>query len=317
MKKRSIIFIVLFAILILLGFVLFSCLKPKDEDGSYVYSFSVTPTPYSLPVRSYKQTSFLENLISKFSTLLHGPNMLIESSNNDRNVGRTEHFILFTRGNDLDLSWFIAEIEQIYDYENSRLNTSLSEKIIIIFSTPESGFCAPRGVTYFDNQTMIFVFADQNTSKEQILATFAHELGHVFIHHIYPNLSDISLNEGMATWFAGKYWETWKGNSLGDEVRSFINEQSYLPLYLNQDMSQAYERSKDCLQNRDILLTEFASFIDFLIREYGIERLSSLYNIQQPETIGSQRFVYPPDYQGIYGLELNQIEQKWLHSIIE
>jgi len=243
--------------------------------------------------------------------------MLIESSNNDRNVGRTEHFILFTRGNDLDLSWFIAEIEQIYDYENSRLNTSLSEKIIIIFSTPESGFCAPRGVTYFDNQTMIFVFADQNTSKEQILATFAHELGHVFIHHIYPNLSDISLNEGMATWFAGKYWETWKGNSLGDEVRSFINEQSYLPLYLNQDMSQAYERSKDCLQNRDILLTEFASFIDFLIREYGIERLSSLYNIQQPETIGSQRFVYPPDYQGIYGLELNQIEQKWLHSIIE
>lgn len=313
MKKRSVVFIVL----ILLGSTIFFHIGQKDKDRSLIFSLSVTPTAYPLPVRTYKPASFLEKLASLFNALFHGSTMLTEPSKNDREIGRTEHFVLHTRENDSDLSWAISEMEQIYLYESSRIHTDFSEKINVIISTPESGLCAPRGTTYFNDPTTIFVFADQNTSKEQILATFAHELGHSFIHSLYPSLSDIALNEGMATWFAGKYWETWKENSLDGQVRSFINEQSYLPLYLNQDMSQAYERSKDCLQNRDILLTEFASFIDFLYRDYGAEHLSSLFNIKQPETINSQRFVYPPDYQGIYELELNQLEQKWLHSIIE
>jgi hypothetical protein len=53
------------------------------------------------------------------------------------------------------------------------------------------------------------------------------------------------------------------------------------------------------------------------MREYGVDRLSSLFNVQQPEIIDSQRLVYPPNYQEVYGLELNQLEQKWLISILE
>ncbi|NMB62174.1 MAG: hypothetical protein GYA18_07535 [Chloroflexi bacterium] len=317
MKKRSVIFIVLFLILIFLGSTILISMGTKDIDSSLVFSLSITPTAYPLPTRTYKQATLLEKLTNIFSTLFHGPAMLTEPSNNDREIGKTDHFVLFARENDTDLSWFLAEVEHIYFYESSRIDTNLSEKINIIISVPEPGLCAPRGTTYFNETTTIFLFADPNTPKEQISAAFAHELGHAFIHSLYPNLTDTALNEGMATWLAEKFWVAWKMNSFDNEIRSFAKEQSYLPLYLNQDMTKAYEKTKECLQNRDILLTEFASFIDFLMREYGVDRLSSLFNVQQPEIIDSQRLVYPPNYQEVYGLELNQLEQKWLISILE
>jgi hypothetical protein len=75
--------------------------------------------------------------------------MLTEPSNNDREIGKTDHFVLFARENDTDLSWFLAEVELIYFYESSRIDTNLSEKINIIISVPEPGLCAPRGTTYF------------------------------------------------------------------------------------------------------------------------------------------------------------------------
>ena len=317
MKKRFVILIVLFIILILFGSTIFYSQRQEDEASFSIIPLSVTPTAYPLPTQTYKRSSFLDKLANIFSTLIHGPAMLTEPSNNDREISKTEHFVLFTRENDIDLSWFSSEMEQIYLYESSRINTDSSEKIDVIISTPDNGLCTPRGTTYFNEATTIFLFADQNTPKEQISAAFAHELGHSFIHSLYPNLTDTALNEGMATWLAGIYWEAWKNNSFDNGVRSFVKEQSYLPLYLNQNMAKAYEKTNECLQNRDILLTELASLIDFLMREYGVDRLSSLFDVQQPEIIDSQRIVYPPHYQEVYGLELNQLEQKWLTSILE
>ncbi len=82
-------------------------------------------------------------------------------------------------------------------------------------------YVLPAAPLTFNETTTIFLFADPNTPKEQISAAFAHELGHAFIHSLYPNLTDTALNEGMATWLAEKFWVAWKMNSFDNEIRSF------------------------------------------------------------------------------------------------
>jgi len=71
-----------------------------------------------------------------------------------------------------------------------------------------------------------------------------------------------------------------------------------------------------CITYRDILLTELASFIDYLIQTYGIEKLPALFNIQQPDIMNNQGIVYPPNYKAVYGFELNQLEQEWLRALL-
>jgi hypothetical protein len=170
-------------------------------------------------------------------------------------------------------------------------------------------------MTYHEQQQMILIFTDQETSREQVLATFAHELGHVFLNLKFEASGDTALNEGLATWAAGNYWQTWKGASFDDSVRLYINNGTYLPLFQNYSLSQAYADTSGCLTRRDTLLTELASFMDYLIRTYGIEKMNELCKVPQPELAGSQFVVYPPNYKGVYGYEFNQLEAAWLISL--
>lgn len=183
---------------------------------------------------------------------------------------------------------------------------------------PSNESCGPRGKTLFENEPMIMIYADNTTSKEQNLTVLAHELGHVFIHKKYEKLSDVALSEGMATWAAGDYWKTWKGKDFDSRVKELVSKNAYLPLFQNYDLKKAYDtKNPDCIANRDDLLTEFASFLDYLMREYGADKLAVLFEIRQPEIINNQRIVYPPSYKEVYGLELNQFENKWLQHIME
>lgn len=206
--------------------------------------------------------------------------------------------------------------KQVYEYVSERLDATVNEKVIITFVHPEMGNCAPRGTSFPEQQPVILIFANQDTSKDQILAALAHELAHVFIHKIYENLSDVALSEGMATWVAGNYWKAWKGVDFDTAVRSYITDKTYLPLFQNYDMRKAYDDLPGCNTYRDILLTELASFIDYLIRNYGIEKLSAIFNVQQPVLMNNQRIVYPPNFKAVYGFELNQLEQGWLRALL-
>lgn len=216
----------------------------------------------------------------------------------------------------VDSQWWQHESKQVYEYVSHRLDTTIDEKVIVTYVPPETGNCAPRGTTFHEQQPLILIFANQDTSKEQILAVFAHELGHVFIYQKYENLSDVALNEGMATWAAGDYWKAWKGVDFNVGVRSYITDKTFLPLFQNFDMSKAYDDVPGCITHRDILLTELASFIDYLIQSYGLEQLSALFNIRQPDSVTSQRIVYPPNFKDIYELELNQLEYEWLRTLL-
>jgi hypothetical protein len=159
----------------------------------------------------------------------------------------------------------------------------------------------------------------------------AHELGHAVRNMAAKDRlpKNIALEEGMATWAAGTYWTDWQGNpSFQEMVKDYLRRSVYIPLYQSTDLagtqtsgqplSSARPNPNDqivCLTRRDILYTEWAGFIDFLIQQYGLEKITALFQSGRAETIKSETIIYPPDYAGTYGLALNQLEAKWLDWI--
>lgn len=292
----------------------------NNDTATLDLSFTTTPTPHPLPTQIYDSPSYFTTV---FGQLLGkreqnpDPSQIVK---NGQQQTENENFVLYSIDGSLpiDVQWWQEESRQVYEYVSKRLDATISQKAIVTFVPPKSGNCAPRGTTFHEQQPVILVFANQDTTKEQILAVLAHELGHVLIHKKYANLSDLALTEGMATWAAGDYWKAWKGVDFDSTARSFIENDTYLPLFQNYYLEKAYdERSPDCITHRDILLTELASFLDYLIQNYGTKRLSSLFDMQQPELKNDQRVVYPPGFKDIYGLEFNQLEYQWLKSLLQ
>ncbi len=285
-------------------------------------TLTTIPTPHPLPIQVYDKQPYFITIIGQVfrdKESLH-LSSLSQIANDGQQQAENEYLYLYSENGYLpvDVQWWQKESEQVYVYVGKRLNATGNEKVIVAFAPPNSGNCAPRGITFHEQRPTIVVFADQNTSKEQILSVLAHELGHVFIHQKYKNLSDVALNEGMATWAAGNYWKDWKGFDFNSGVTAFVKDKTYLPLSQNFNMGKAYnDNSPDCIINRDLLLTELASFLDYLIQNYGSEKLSALFDIPQSELMNNQRIVYPPNFKDVYGLEFNQLEYEWLKTLFQ
>jgi hypothetical protein len=281
-------------------------------------SASITPTPYPLPTIVYQQSSSLTKIWGQiFGSKSHLANPAQIMQNSHQRY-MDEHMDLYVQ-NDLppvDPAWWQPESNQVYEYVGRRLDETIHEKVSVIFVPSQAGNCSPRGTTFQEEQATILIFIDQGTSRDQILATLAHELAHVFIHKKYENMNDPALSEGMATWAAGDYWKAWKGLDFNAAVRSYITGKTYLPLIQNYDLKKASANAPGCIVNRDMLLSEFASFIDYLIQSRGLDKLSALFDVQPPELIGARQIIFPPDYQGVYGFELNQLEQEWLRALL-
>jgi hypothetical protein len=309
-------------ILLFVGWLYFTVSIEKKNTSETMTEFhlllSATPTPYPLPTKVYDQPSYLTTILG---WIFGNKNKLANPSEIEQNAQKrlgNEQIDLYVQNDHLaiDSEWWQQESKQVYEYVRHRLDITIDEKVTVIFVPPQTGNCAPRGTTFHEQQPVIFIFVNQGTSKDQILATLAHELGHVFIHNKYENLSDVALSEGMATWAAGDYWKAWKGVDFNTAVMSYITNKTYLPLFQNYDIKKAFDDVPDCIRNRDILLTEFASFIDYLIQSRSLEQLSALFNVHQPELMNNQQIVYPPNFKSVYGFELNQLEQEWLRALL-
>jgi len=316
----------LFRLFFFTTFCLSSCTFSPQETVTTPNEFhlliSTTPTPYPLPLKVFDQPSNLTTILGQITGQIFGNKNKLDNpyeikQNAQKRFGDKE-IELFVQNDQLviDSVWWQKEFKQVYDYVSNRLNITIDQKVNVIFVPPQEGNCAPRGVTFHEQQPIILIFVNQDTSKDQIIATLAHELGHVFIHKKYENLTDIALNEGMATWAAGDYWTAWKGLSFDNAVQSYITNNTYLPLIQNYDLKKAFNDDPACIFNRDILLTEFASFIDYLIQSRNLEQLSLLFNIQQPELKKNQQIIYPPNFKVVYSFELNQLEQEWLRFLL-
>jgi hypothetical protein len=87
-----------------------------------------------------------------------------------------------------------------------------------------------------------------------------------------------NLSEGQATWGAGRYWEAWQKATLPDSAQSFKRDGTYLPLseYLRTEVTKKSSTGENCLRDRDVRYSSWAAFIDFLIKQYGMERFPQL-----------------------------------------
>ena len=221
---------------IMLGvFLLSACSPARIAIPIHVTFPLVTPTPDPLPTTVYRSPSSLVKIINRvFSNKnsLPSPDQVITDG---QKVAESIHFEFYEVKDyfPVDLPWWQQQAEQIYGYVSERTNTAISPKINVAFLQPQTGNCAPRGITYNENEPLILIFADQNTRKEQISAAFAHELGHAFLHLKFEGSGDAALNEGMATWAAGHYWQAWKGASFDDSVRFFYKRWN-LPAFISK-----------------------------------------------------------------------------------
>jgi len=294
--------------------------KPAPQSMPPDLSFFHTPSPEPLQSRVYTTSPRVITVIYQIFNrreAIPNPSQIMDQHKLE---AVNEYFELYSYDDYLpvDIQWLKSESSQVYEYVSKRLGTAVSEKVIILFLPPRSGKNPARGTSFHELPPVIMIFADQDTGEEQILAVLAHELGHILIHQKYQDIIDLALDEGLATWAAGNYWQDWQGTDFDSAVRAFIQNGTYLPLFDNYYIEKAYESSSpDCILHRDILLTEMASFLNFLIQNYGIESVSSIVDTRQPEFEDGQRIIFPPNYFDVYGLEFNQLEYQWLETLFQ
>jgi hypothetical protein len=289
-----------------------------------------TPTPDPMPTQSFQLD---EPLFAEFDeNALHIPP---DFMGNLELIAETDHFLIHASGGYFpvdDPEQFARDAEEVYDYVSTRLEVTSDEKTIILFERPDSNVCPVRGFAIVsppsdpyagDYPPEIVIYTDENTSHTQIMGVLAHELGHVLTQRNNEQRwmpAEAGHSEGMATWAAGRYWHAWQGTtSFSDSVRAHFEQSKYLSLREHYDLEPAYSGG-DCLVSRDILYTEWASFIEFLLYEYGYERLEVLFRSPKWEWVETDEervlYVTLADYQGVYGLELNQLEAHWLDHLM-
>ena len=303
---------------------------------------SATPTPYPLPTEAIPldQPVFIEAPDGRTVTITRIDPPVGDSQSREQFYGElvagTDHFLIHASEGYFPVDvpeQFAHDAEEVYDYVSARLEVTSDEKTIILFEGPDSNVCPVRGLAIVsppsdpyagDYPPEIVIYADENTSHKQIMGVLAHELGHVLTlrnseQRWIPH--ETGHQEGLATWAAGRYWHAWQGTtSFSDSVRSYIEQSKYLSLREHYDFEPAYSR-ENCIEKRNILYTEWASFIEFLLTEYGYERLETLFRSPKSEEVeadeGRMFYVTPADYQSVYGLELNQLEAQWLEHLMD
>jgi len=240
-------------------------------------------------------------------------------------VAETAHFVFYTQDGyfPVDQAWWTAQAEEVYAYVSQRLDHSqVKNKISIAFRPPDKQSCPIRGLASQSDSPMIIVFADQNSPKAYLLAVLAHEVGHAINYEGFPEglAGNIALAEGIATWGSGKYWAAWMNvNNLDDLVRGYLKAGTYESISENIELRGVYPwqtrsgSSQDCLARRDRLYSEWGDFVGYLVDTYGWPKAHRLFRLPDPIKQPGQTIVFPPDFPGVYGKTLNQLEWEWLN----
>jgi hypothetical protein len=228
-------------------------------------------------------------------------------------VAETEHFVFRAEdGFPREHAEFLSgEAEELLEYVSGRLEGSLDEQITVTVRQRAEIACPARGIFMrMAGEPQIVVFSTESSDMDELRGILAHEIAHAF-----SSATHLVHLEALATWGAGAYWAAWKdAASVHDVVRSYIAAGDYLPLHENEELLSVMpeQASEDCLRHRDILYTEWASFLGYLMESYGEEKLQALTLPPARQVNENEVVLEPPDYEGVYGMSLEELEEEWL-----
>jgi hypothetical protein len=154
--------------------------------------------------------------------------------------------------------------------------------------------CFLRGVAHTEERT-VQVSTCNGIERARAVSIMAHEFVHQLAQDRYgpAHLSaDLILAEGVATWGAGEYW-------LGEQpdFRSYVHS-----VGIQYPLAQTYEGLGVNAQNA--MYYQWASFVEFLISTYGREAFDRVY-------MAGKGAPGSADYQGVYGKDINVLDQEW------
>jgi hypothetical protein len=195
------------------------------------------------------------------------------------------------------------EVENTITNGMGEIGAGLTGRVSVRFEPPQTGPCAIRGLT-LSNERTIRLFYAPGTDVKRIIAILAHEFFHQLQHDYYGETfhrrSDRILLEGMATWGSRNYFREPDGSySYRARVMEALRTNTLLPLTTSLD--------RDCrTTTRNNIYNQWASFVEFLLAEYGREKLNAVYKDSTGREAGSA------NYRGIYGKSLEALEREWV-----
>jgi len=187
------------------------------------------------------------------------------------------------------------ELKQALDYVSKRFGSPPAGHFTAVVALEDS--CNLHGVAHTEERT-VQVSTCNDIARARAVAIMAHEFAHQLAQDRYgpAHLSaDLILAEGVATWGAGEYW-------LGGQpdFRAYVRGQRasgvFFPL--------ATDYTGKGIGAMNALYYQWASFVDFLIAVYGREKFDRIY-------VAGQGAPGSADYPGVYGKDLNALEQEW------
>lgn len=245
-------------------------------------------------------------------------------------LGQSEHFLFYRIQSSLapPPSELQREAEMIYNYLTGRLQKTGPQQIEVLFVPPDRSPCPARGMTgsvpmgpsQGSVAARILVYAGVSTSREQIYGVLAHETAHTFTMQGELASGDRALAEGLASWAAGDYQTAWYGVASYDEKVAIARADGrYRPLSVTDAITEVSPHGgiggEACLERRDILYAQWASFIDFLTKQYGWLKFQNLLESTWTALEDDVRFGQAPDYETVYGQNLPALEQLWLDAL--
>lgn len=189
-----------------------------------------------------------------------------------------------------------AKFERVLIAAEDYFGTTLKRRVSVGFyrTPPKRGV---RGMAYTDSgQVEVYYRSDEDIGRATTIVM--HELGHHLEAQRYgeenQRLADTILHEGLATWIASIRWLDQCGASSWRE-RAQQLKAAGVPLRL-----RTAERS-----GADNAYELWASFVDYLTRQYGWKAFDALYASGRGRAPGSA------NYQRVLGKSLDALTDDW------
>ncbi len=223
-----------------------------------------------------------------------------------RLLQRTQHFEVFLAQGSLrraEALRLAQRLEPTLAAVAQRFGTPFDARERIYLLPPQRGICAVRGLT-FSRLRQIKLYYGPGTNIDQMQAILAHEFVHQLQRERFGDqvhqAADMILIEGWAMVASDNFARTPDGAEprWRARLREVVARNELLPLTV--DLEQ------DCrTTTRNSIYDQWASFVDFLEKQYGTEQLAAV------NRSGTGRRAGSADYAGIYGKSFAELEAEW------